>query len=245
MYDFYYRIEDTYWWFAGMRSIYRSVIKDAYGNEKTLRILDIGCGTGRAMKDLKEFGDVIGLDIEIEALEFCRKRGMRNLVRGDGVSLPFKDKAFDLITSFSVIEHIDDDAGFIKELYRISKDNARIIIATSAFDFLWSGHDAANRHKRRYTKGNLRGIINKHFAVEKITYTNFFLFPVIWIGIVINNLLKGKSSGESSGFYRVPGFLNNILIFVLKTEACLLRKINFPFGVSLLCIAKKDQKKSS
>ncbi|NQU99214.1 MAG: methyltransferase domain-containing protein, partial [Parcubacteria group bacterium] len=197
------------------------------------------CGTGVTAMGLRGVGDVLGLDIEPKALGCCRNRGLKKLVRAEGNHTPFKDATFDLITSLSVIEHVDDDAGFVREMSRICKDNGRVIFSTSAFDFLWSKHDVANRHKRRYTKKYLRDIINKHFTIEKITYTNCMLFPVIWVGIKISNLLKNDLSNNEGGFYDIPKALNKLLILVLKLESFLLQRINFPFGVSLLCIAKK------
>jgi len=240
LFEHYNKIEENYWWFVGMRDIFMRSIKGLYGQNKTdLRILDTGCGTGMTAMGLEGLGDVSGLDVEPKALEYCRNRGLKKLVCAEGDRTPFKNDTFDLITSLSVIEHIDEDAGFVREMNRICKDNGRVVFSTSAFDFLWSKHDVANRHKRRYTKKYLREIITKHFTIEKITYTNCILFPVIWLGIKMSNLSKNDLNSNRGGFYNIPKSLNKLLILVLKLEALLLQKINFPFGISLLCIAKK------
>lgn len=222
-----------------MRDIFHRSIKNIYRDNKDLCILDTGCGTGAIMRDLGEFGNVIGLDVKPKALEFCKQRRIEKILLSDGVTLPFKDRIFDLVTAFSVIEHIENDIGFIKEISRVCKDNGKVVISTSAFNFLWSEHDIVNEHKRRYTKRRLKGILNKHFVIEKITHTNCILFLFIWLGIILRNLLKGYSHQPSNGFYSLPKFMNKILTFILKTESVILQKINFPFGVSLLCIARK------
>lgn len=244
-YERYYKLEDNYWWFIGMRDILLRSLKNIFKNykdEKNIRILDIGCGTGMVIRDLERFGNVIGLDNETRALEFCKKRGIDKLILGDGNHLPFKENVFDLITAFNIIEHVDNDTGLIKGINRVAKNNSWVAISTAAFNFLWSQHDIVNKHKRRYTKGKLKDIIRKHLAVKKITYLNCILFPFIWLGIILTNLLKVKLHNPSSGFYPVPKFINKILIFILRLESVLLQKFNLPFGVSLLCIAKKVQK---
>jgi len=226
-----------------MRDIFFRSIKNIYGGRKDLRILDIGCGTGALTKAIEEFGDVSRLDIESKALEFCRIKGAERLIQGDGNHLPFKDNLFDLVTVFNIIEHVNQDIDLIKEVNRVCRDKGRIILATSAFNFLWSRHDIVNRHRRRYTKEGLEDAIKRYFAIEKITYTNFFLFPFIWMGIIISNITMNYSRNASSGFHPVPGLVNYFLTGILKIESLLLGHINFPFGVSLLCIARKDCKK--
>jgi len=251
-YDQYYELEDNYWWFVGMRHIFRrcikNMLKDYRTDKEDIRILDIGCGPGRMIMDLEDFGNVVGVDNKMKPLESCKRRGINKLVLGNGVKLPFKDKSLDLVTSFNVIEHIDDDSGFIREINRVVKDNGWIIISTAAYNFLWSQHDVVNEHKRRYIKRGLKNIIGKHCDIKKISYLNCFLFPFIWVGIKVVNLLNSNSNNTSCnascGFYPVPHFLNKILASILWVESVLLQKLNFPFGVSLLCIAKKSKKLS-
>ena len=220
--------------------IFSRFIKATYKERKGLKILDIGCGTGSTIKELERFGDVLGVDIEPQALYFCKKKGVSKTILAEGNYLPCKDKTFDLVTLFNIIEHIEDDRGFVREVHRVLKDNGKIVIATSAFNFLWSKHDVVNEHKRRYTKTLLKRLIGKQFTVERMTYTNFILFPAIWIGIIFNNIIKRKKDISCDGFYPVPGFINKILLLILKLESILLKRFNFPYGVSLLCIAEKN-----
>jgi len=241
-YIHYYKIENDYWWFKGMRSIYLRSLKKAYNGKGGLRILDVGCGTGRTMKDLGQLGDVTGVDIEPLALEFCKSRGVNKVTLSDGKRLPFKDRLFDLVTLFNIIEHVDQEDELMKEASRVCADNGKIIVTTSAFNSLWSKHDIANEHKRRYTKRTLRDVVEKRFRVERMTYTNCLLFPLIWAGIMISNLLNKDTREPSDGFYDIPKYANKALTAILRMEAILLQKINFLFGVSLLCIAQKNHK---
>ncbi|MCX5693736.1 MAG: class I SAM-dependent methyltransferase [Candidatus Omnitrophica bacterium] len=236
----FYELEDKHWWFVGMRDIFCRLISNIYKGNKKLLVLDVGCGAGMIMKDLEKFGKVVGVDVEDAALKFCQKRDVGDLCLGSGVNLPFKDATFDLVTAFSVVEHVQDDISFIGELNRVCKIGGRIILSTSAFNFLWSQHDLINGHKKRYEKNSLKEIFLKHrLVIEKITYTNFILFPVILLAIILNNLLKRSCKGTVDVFYTMPKLLNGFLTFILKTESIILTKFNFSFGVSLLCVGRK------
>ena len=242
-YQRFYELEDKHWWFVGMRDIFYRSISGIYREDANLKILDVGCGTGIIIKDLERFGKVVGIDIEDAALKFCQQRNIGKICLGDGVNLPFKDATFDLVTVFSVVEHIQDDAGFIQELSRSCRDNGRIILSTSAFNFLWNEHDVINEHKRRYTKSRLEALFRgQNLHIEKITYTNFILFPLILLGIILKNMLRCLFGSMVDRFYSTPQLANKLLILILKLESLILSRFNFPFGVSLLCIARKTKK---
>src|SRR5260370_17305781 len=71
------------------------------------KVLDIGCGTGALLEQLKgRSREVWGLDNSQEALQFCRKRGLTNLVLPDATKLPFDSDYFDLVTAIGIIKHL-------------------------------------------------------------------------------------------------------------------------------------------
>jgi ubiquinone/menaquinone biosynthesis C-methylase UbiE len=239
-YRYFYELEDKHWWFAGMRDIFFRIIGNIYKPGAGLQILDVGCGAGLNIKELEKFGRVIGIDIEGQALELCQQRSITKLCLGSGLDLPFKNETFDLVTAFNLVEHVQEDAFLIKELARVCKKSGRIILATSAFNFLWSRHDLINEHKRRYTKRTLQFLVNRqNFKIEKLTYTNFILFPLIWAGITWQNLLKCFSAPMVNKYYSIQKPVNKILLWILRLESWILSKFNAPFGVSLLCVVRK------
>ena len=238
----YYNLEDGYWWFKGMRNIFLGQIERIFNGRKDLKILDIGCGTGRTMSEMRKFGYCVGMDMEPAALESCKNRNMYNLVCAQADKLPFESDSFDLVTLFSVIEHVEDDSMLVSEVYRVCKSGGLAMFSTSAFNFLWSGNDIVSRHKRRYSKKQMLRLINKHFDIQKITYTNFFLFPIVCLGVIFSNIKRRQSGHARDGFYKVPGFLNRLLALILKLESIIIIKHSLPLGVSLLCVAKKAGK---
>jgi len=93
-------------------------------------VLDVGCGDGRNIMTHRDLmGDFIGLDLDPEALKEARARGVP-VVLGEATRLPFKTGCFDVVTSFHLIEHIEDDLTHMNEIYRVLKDSGYAIIMT-------------------------------------------------------------------------------------------------------------------
>src|SRR5262249_42972179 len=144
-------------------------------------ILDAGCGTGALLEALRAdpANRAVGLDFSEAALQFCRERGYDRLVRGDLTVLPFPDARFDVITALDVIEHLDDDAGAAREIARVLKPGGILVASVPAYRFLWSGHDIALHHRRRYQMSEMTGLLRSAgLAIEKSTYLLTALFPL-------------------------------------------------------------------
>ena len=120
----YYEIEDKHWWFVGRRAILGSFLKDIIHRLRsrssidgktpviadtpdTLRILDVGCGTGANLEMLLQYGSAEGVDVSDDALEFCEAKGL-SVKKGLAEKLPYEDGAFDVTTALDVVEHLDD-----------------------------------------------------------------------------------------------------------------------------------------
>lgn len=237
-----YDLEETHWWFVGKRKIIFSILDKFYKKRKDLKILDVGCGTGIMLTHLKKYGDVTGVDDSAIALSLCRKRGHRQLFEAPITQLPLEEGTFDIVTCFDTLSHqrVKDDLQALRELYRVLKKEGQIITSDPAYHFLWSGMDVSERVRERYTKKDLtRKMQEAGFRIEKATYWNTFLFPLVFTIRMIKNLFLSKNK-SSSDLWPVPLLLNKALILVLKLEAYLLRRINLPFGVSVLCLGRKD-----
>ena len=74
-----YQVEDKHFWYQGMRKITKTLFDKYLPKNKRLKILDAGCGTGRNILFLKNYGQVYGLDISPEAIKYCKKRGLKNI----------------------------------------------------------------------------------------------------------------------------------------------------------------------
>lgn len=234
-----YRFEESNWYFVSRRNFFFALLKK-YMPKKKLNILDIGSGTGAILKRLKSYGKVTGIDNSKEAVTFCKKRGLNCLYAG-GEKLPFNKEKFDLVTLFGVIEHAKNDESVLREVYRVCKKNAVIMIECPAYKFLWSEHDIALHHFRRYTAKELKIKLEKaNFRVEKISYIYSFIFPVVAILRLLRKMLGQRTKKpHSDPVEKMPKFIDCSLLKLAKIEALLIKKINLPFGVSLVCVAKK------
>jgi len=240
-----YELEQNYWWFVGIRKIIKALLDFSGGVSREMRVLDVGCGTGALLNELREKADyVVGVDISSEALDFCRLQGHENLVKADGASLPFKDEEFDIITAIGVIEHISDDKRFLSELQRVLKKHGRLILLTSSFPFLWTQADVANEHKRRYYLRAIEKEIHKHgFSTLRFSHFNFVLFPALAAILIGHRLIKGLSSPKPERILPMPtAAVNRLLTLVLVLEANLIRWLRLPWGISMIGVFQKKAK---
>jgi SAM-dependent methyltransferase len=238
-YEILYRIEETHWWHSARRSIVLDWVKRRYPGRHDLDILDAGCGTGLLMQQLQPLGRVEGVDISEEALEFCRKRGLENVRRADVIELPFGDESFDMITALDVVEHLDDDVAALREFRRVLRPGGRVFIFVPAHRWLWSLQDEVSHHRRRYTAHLLRETVESSaLYVERESYVSTFLLPVIFLGRQwLKVLLRFRDVNTENNLH--PAWSNGALKRVFLSEIPILRRMNMPFGASLLCVARK------
>jgi len=244
VYQQFYRIEKDHWWFIGMRDICRTMLRRSLIQNRQTRekYLDVGCGTGLWTTKLSELGTVCGLDFSSDALTFCQKRGIKQLVRASATSLPFADASYSVITALGLIEHLDDDKGFLGELYRVCKPEGHILLLTSAYKCLWSQHDEIVHHKRRYTRKEVEALLNASgFKVVSSSYVNTLLFvPILLIRLVQRLVSSGAHNSDGSpDLFMPPPTMNRLLYWLLWTEAQFLKVTTFPFGVGIVLLAKR------
>jgi SAM-dependent methyltransferase len=238
-YSIMYEVEGTHWWFAGRRRIISSFVEEICRNlkEDSPRILDVGCGTGANLELLGKFGEAEGVDVSHDALAFCRARGLENVRHGAAEELPYEDGTFDLVTALDVVEHLDDDVAGLGEMRRVLRKNGRALLFVPAFMFLWGVQDDVSHHRRRYTLNGLRRVVlDAGFEVERATYANISFFAPILAGRLLMRALALRPASENNINI---GALNGVLGRVLGAESSLLRRVNFPFGVSALCVARR------
>jgi SAM-dependent methyltransferase len=238
-YSIMYEVEERHWWFVGRRAIIESFVAEVcrqIGKRKP-RILDVGCGTGANLQMLGGHGVAEGVDVSPEAIEFCRARGLSRVKQGAAEALPYEDASFDLVTALDVVEHLDDDVAGLKEVQRVLRPRGRALLFVPAFMFLWGVQDDISHHRRRYTMGDLKARLGEAgLRVERATYANLSFFWPILIGRTIMRLTGWRPASENN---ITIGALNGLLGRILGAESWWLRRLNFPFGVSIVCVAQR------
>src|SRR2546421_7004211 len=238
-YSIMYEVEEKHWWFAGRRRIIAAFVKKVCQNlgETRPRILDVGCGTGANLQMLSQFGDAEGVDVSTDALEFCRSRGLVEVRQGAAEHLPFADASFDLVTGLDVVEHLDDDVAGLSEMRRVLRPDGRAVLFVPAFMFLWGVQDDISNHRRRYTLPELKQKLrDAGLVVERASYANITFFVPILVGRLLMRLTGVRPASENN---ITIGALNGLLGRILGAESWWLRHMNFPFGVSIICVARR------
>lgn len=236
------RLEDRYWWFVGRRFIVLMLIRSFWKPKSNpALILDLGCGTGGSFSLLRNFGVVVGLDNSWLALSHARKRDMKHLTLGDALSLPFVDNSFDLVATLDVLEHLEDDRQALKEIWRVLKPEGKVVFTVPAFMSLWSVHDIALAHKRRYLWNEIHDkVVQSGLKLLHLSYAICPLLPIVFVFRKIQNSLM-RNKKPATALIELPSPLNRLLIALLKLEAALIPLVRLPFGVSLVGIAEKQQ----
>jgi SAM-dependent methyltransferase len=240
-YEIMFAAEDGHWWYRGMQQITISVLDRLYTEPRDLQILDAGCGTGGAMKYLSAYGRVTGCDLVPLGLEFCRRRALSRLGQASVTSLPFRDGAFDLVTSFDVLYHrgVRDHHAALSEFWRLLRPGGRLLLRLPAYDWLRRHHDQVTHTGLRFSATALRRDLTRAgFFVEKLTYANTFSLPVAICKSMIERYLPPK--GESV-LGHSPAWQDRLFSQLLFLEARWLRAHSLPFGLSVVGAGRKPK----
>jgi SAM-dependent methyltransferase len=155
-----------------------SILKDS----PPCRVLDIGCGPGALISEMGQAGyDAYGVDRSAKARELGRHLQYQSPGMQLHAELDEEWKgSFDLVMSFEVIEHLQDDIGAMREWREYLKPGGRIIISTPAHPSRWNAADEWAGHVRRYRRDQLVEAVEKAgFEVEKIECYGFPLANVM------------------------------------------------------------------
>jgi SAM-dependent methyltransferase len=229
-------VDDRHWWYRGRRTIVRAEL-DRIVHSNGSRVLDAGCGSGRMLEELKDYGEVSGVEIDPDAAAVAASRGWGEVWVGSLEGLPWDAETFDLITCLDVLEHIADDRRTLTELRRVSKRGGSMLLTVPAYPRLWSLHDVANHHYRRYSRHSLRmAAIESGWKVNRLTSFNSILLPP---AALVRIAQRGKRPGSdyTPEIMLGPDWLNTLLEQPLRAEArWLARGRTLPVGLSLLAV---------
>ncbi|MFH1422194.1 MAG: methyltransferase domain-containing protein [Planctomycetota bacterium] len=232
------RFEKSHWWYSGRRKIVMHLLK-FLRLPRYAKALEIGCACGSNLSEISRHIDIFGGDIDAAACIYSSKKVPGRITAFDCQKLPFADCSFDVVLSLDILEHLEDDAAAVREIYRVLKDNGIALITVPCFTSLWGQHDLAEKHFRRYSKYFLKEILRKAgFAEKQLSYFNTILFtPIAVVRLLGKNFFKRKKIQVD--FREIPQPINDILSALFSFERHFVTSGWLPFGLSLLAVVEK------
>lgn len=228
-------LDDRHWWYKARRKIIADLIRRECNVPPGAQILELGCGTGHNLAMLSDFGHVEGLELDDEARALSEKRLGRKVMSSPLPELAdVQDRHYDLIGAFDVIEHIEDDSAALASVATKLKPTGKFIMTVPAHQWMWSAHDVVNHHKRRYSRGSLKRLIEgSPLKLDRVGYFNSLLFP-----LAVAERAASKLRRKEDADVKLPSApLNAALEKIFETERYLVGRLPLPPGLSLFAVA--------
>jgi SAM-dependent methyltransferase len=242
-YDEMRALEDRHWWFRGKRIALTPLLRRALRGAPDGPIVDVGCGTGGNLVHLAQLHlqrPSIGVDPDARALEHCASRSIARLIRGQGDRLPLADGSAACVTALDILEHIPDDHAALREIARVLRPGGALVASVPAYPWLWSQHDEALGHVRRYRSGELQERVRASgLRIEHERGFNFLLLPAVALVRVGTRRKARDQRGPSTDFFSLPAPLNAALTGLFAIERAIASVAPIRFGVSLALVARK------
>jgi SAM-dependent methyltransferase len=230
-------LDEQHWWFLARRRILAALIARIVCPARDARILEVGCGTGHNLAMLGAFGKVDACELDRSARSLASKRLGRRVKDARLPDLSMFDRdSYDLVALLDVLEHVPDDIGSLRAIHRRLKPGGALLLTVPANPWMWSAHDVAHHHFRRYTRATLRRLFDQAgFEIQLLSHFNSLLFPPIAAARLV-----GKARGNDGADDALPAARANALLnMVFGLEAGLIGRLPMPFGVSLVAVVRR------
>jgi ubiquinone/menaquinone biosynthesis C-methylase UbiE len=234
------QVEQTHWWYQATRRLLRQfIVSELREVEQSTprRFLDAGCGTGATGAWLADFGSVIALDTEVEALNlYCQAHPEAQLIHGDISAIDLSDDFVDAALCVTVLYHgeVTDPGAAVRELARVVKPGGLVCLMEPGVRSLRRSHDQVTHAARRFSRRELETLAaNAGLDIIRSTGAYSFLVPPAWLkSRVERNTTSSDLDSNTSGLFGLLGLL-------ARFERRILRVVSLPFGLSVIVVARK------
>lgn len=238
-----FQVEDSSYWFAHRNHCILEVVRQ-FSPAGT--IYDIGGGNGFVALGLQHAGWDVALVEPGQGALNASRRGLNQVVWAALEDTGFKAGTLPAAAAFDVIEHIENDVGFLTTIRSLLLPGGRFYCTVPAMNALWSDEDVHAGHFRRYSPTALSETLSKAgLEVEFITpFFAWLTLPVFLLRALPFRLWGGKAAERGSvaavkSDHRLPAALAAPVSRLHEWELSRLRRHRaIPFGTSLLCAAR-------
>ncbi len=220
-------LEEDHWWYRERRCLLHRRVRDMAPG----RAMDVGAAGGGNTRVLESLGwHVLALEFTAEGVAVARERGLQ-VVRGDAQHLPVADASLDLVTALDVLEHLPDDERAAREIHRVLRPGGTLLAAVPVDQRLWSEHDVAVGHVRRYDRRELLALLGGA-GLEIVEARS-------WMVLLRPLVALRRRHSQGSDLDEPHPLVNAVLGAVLRLERHL--PVDRAPGVSLLVVARRPQ----
>ena len=233
-------LEESNFWFLARNELIIYLISRYFPGFSSF--LEVGCGTGFVLSGIaKAFPGrrLAGIELFEQGLIFARQRLPEAVFHHlDARSMSF-ESGYDLVGSFDVLEHIQEDQDVLKNIHKALKPGGGLLVAVPQHQWLWSPADEAACHVRRYGAADLhRKLLEAGFELIRSLSFVSLLLPLMFASRAMKRLRNVP--GDQGGELNPPVWLNKALGQVLGWERLLIKAgFNFPWGGSRVVVAKR------
>ena len=231
------RLEDRYWWH---QTRYRAALAalERAGLSRDASLGDVGCGTGGFLRFLRARGwsRLSGFDMSPVALAAAAESGAA--LHAVDLESPFtlEGAPFDALVALDVVEHLADDAAFLRAAAAALRPGGLLFVSVPAFPHLFSRWDQRLHHHRRYTRTSLSAAVR---AAELEPLHASYLFAVAYPAALVRHWTGWQDGRESCEFPPVSPLTQRVLSWLGRGEVALPPALRAPFGTSVTLLARQ------
>jgi 2-polyprenyl-3-methyl-5-hydroxy-6-metoxy-1,4-benzoquinol methylase len=242
-------IEQRHWWFVARRRILRRLVAKVLAPSPEASIVDIGCGTGGNVAALANQYPCVGIDTSAEAIELAQRRfpHVRFIVGRAPADLGELAGQAKLFLLTDVLEHVGDDYAMFSQLLGALSPGSHLLLTVPADESLWSEHDEAFGHYRRYDLARLEGIwAGLPVTTRLVSHFNHRLLPVVRLVRAWGRFRGGTAGRAGTDFWLPSRPVNRLLTDIFAGEARRLaaalqgRKPGYRTGASLVALLRRE-----
>jgi SAM-dependent methyltransferase len=238
-------LEADSFWCRSRNRILRDVVNRFTDRSRRLSVLEVGCGIGGVVAELRRFPHlaITASEIYLHGLHYARQRFPDvQFIQLDATAMPFRAE-FDIVGAFDVLEHIEADERALSGIHQALRPGGLLLVTVPQYQWMWSPLDEIVHHKRRYARRDLIARLQR--GPFEVIYCSSFvtvLFPAMMLSRLLarRRPLPADPQAAFTSLVSLPPPVNRACDWLMRLDEMVLRTgASLPFGGSLLAVARK------